>query len=488
MSRSVLPESATKSQDQMKIIGNDLLAEIASLEDDLTREYSGRLVVNQDLDRTLVSFQANKRESGSRWCKYKEAFSAALIRYIFQKVGPIHGRILDPFAGSGTALFGASEAGIDAVGIELLPCSAEIIRVRSAVESTNKEKLASVIREHIKARSWEGKGISKKFNHLRITAGAFPDETEYFLGRYLYDTESIDDEDVRRLLQFAALCVLESVSYTRKDGQYLRWDSRSGRRSGGRPFDKGPIFSFTQAIEGKLLEIINDLYGVSTLFDGLLDDRKRGKIDVLEGSCLDVLPLMEPDQFDGLITSPPYCNRYDYTRTYALELAMMGIGEEELKSLRQTMLSCTVENREKVDLERKFGNEVYEKGSKAFESQTLLQRILCYLEWCKADKSLNNIGIPRMVRNYFHEMALVIFECARVLKPCSPFVMVNDNVRYQGVHIPVDLVMSEFAAAAGFEVEAIWVLPKGKGNSSQQMGEHGRQEVRKCVYVWRLKA
>ena len=24
-----------------------------------------------------------------------------------------------------------------------------------------------------------------------------------------------------------------------------------------------------------------------------------------------------------------------------------------------------------------------------------------------------------------------------------------------------------------------------KGNSSQQMGAHGRQELRKCVYVWR---
>jgi len=29
------------------------------------------------------------------------------------------------------------------------------------------------------------------------------------------------------------------------------------------------------------------------------------------------------------------------------------------------------------------------------------------------------------------------------------------------------------------------VLPNGKGNSSQQMGEHGREELRKCVYVWR---
>jgi hypothetical protein len=33
--------------------------------------------------------------------------------------------------------------------------------------------------------------------------------------------------------------------------------------------------------------------------------------------------------------------------------------------------------------------------------------------------------------------------------------------------------------------ENILVLPNGKGNSSQQMGEHGREALRKCVYVWR---
>ena len=63
--------------------------------------------------------------------------------------------------------------------------------------------------------------------------------------------------------------------------------------------------------------------------------------------------------------------------------------------------------------------------------------------------------------------------------------MVNDNVRYQGIPIPVDLILSDIARQAGFEIDRIWVLPKGKGNSSQQMGAHGRQETRKCVYLWR---
>jgi len=82
-------------------------------------------------------------------------------------------------------------------------------------------------------------------------------------------------------------------------------------------------------------------------------------------------------------------------------------------------------------------------------------------------------------------MACAIAECARVLKPGAPLLMVNDNVRYAGASISVDLILSDIAERLGFNVEKILVLPNGKGNSSQQMGQHGREPLRKCVYIWR---
>lgn len=90
-----------------------------------------------------------------------------------------------------------------------------------------------------------------------------------------------------------------------------------------------------------------------------------------------------------------------------------------------------------------------------------------------------------MVRGYFYEMACVIAESARVLQAGAPLIMVNDNVRYAGAGISVDTILSDFAEQLGFEVQNILILPNGKGNSSQQMGEHGRTPLRKCVYVWR---
>ena len=463
------------------------LATIRKADDRLRDRFADRMAVNYDLDRTLVSFQANKTEERHRWCKYKEGFSAELVRYVLEKTGIASGPILDPFAGSGTALFTASEAGLDAVGIELLDCSAEIIEVRNAVADADQGRLSKALAAFRDQQSWHKAGKQVPFPHLRITAGAFPEETEQLLGRYLWDASQVDDQVLSRVLRFAAFCVLEPISYTRKDGQYLRWDQRSGRCLGKKIFDKGRIYTFDEAITAKLSEIASDLNGKRSGLPFDLRDKPEhvGRIELVRGSCLKALPTLTANRFSGLITSPPYCNRYDYTRTYALELAMLGVGEEAIRELRQTMLSCTVENREKQGLDQHFDRQRYDAATRAFESQEVLSLILKYLDACRRDGTINNTGIPRMVRNYFAELGLVIFESARVLKPGAPLVMVNDNVRYQGAHVPVNLILSDIAEQAGFDVEAIWVLPRGKGNSSQQMGLHGREEIRKCVYIWR---
>ena len=194
------------------------------------------------------------------------------------------------------------------------------------------------------------------------------------------------------------------------------------------------------------------------------------------------MPGLKDNFYDAIITSPPYCNRYDYTRTYALELALLGIGDKELADLRQEMLSCTVENRAKDLL---VMNPSWASVVEIVDRQKLLQCILKYLDEQKMKDLLNNNGIPRMVKGYFYEMACVISECHRVLKPNSPLFMINDNVRYAGASISVDMIFSSLAESLGFHVENILVLPTGKGNSSQQMGKHGRDELRKCIYVWR---
>ena len=462
--------------------GGTGLETIDATNEQAERRYNGRLSMDISLTRGLVSFQANKSRSVYRWYKFKEAFSAGLVESLLERYGVSEGVLLDPFAGSGTALFASSALGLSADGIELLPIGQQIVETKQLIDNGLGPKDMDALLRWASCTPWREVNSGRPVPELRITKGAYADETAQAMGKFL---AAMDEEtkSVKSVLFFALLCILEAISFTRKDGQYLRWDHRSGRRQGKRVFDKGHIPSFDDAMSAKLKEIISDLtedVPQRELF--AKSDIERGRINLHHGSCLQVLPKLETASYDCIITSPPYCNRYDYTRTYALELALLGVNEDRLSGFRQEMLSCTVENRAK-DL---LGiNPRWQAAISAADAQESLQLVLRYLEDQKAQGLLNNTGIPRMVTGYFYEMACVIFECARVLRRGAPFMMVNDNVRYAGASIPVDIILSDFAAKLGFSVEKILVLPNGKGNSSQQMGAHGRDPLRKCVYVWR---
>lgn len=457
------------------------LGKIDALDRQLLRHFRDRLRVQSSLTRSLVSFQANKARVAYRWYKYKEAFSAALVEHLLRKYEVGAGRLLDPFAGSGTALFVASTLGLDADGIELLPIGQEIIKTRDCLAREFTSGDFDALRNWAKKRPWVDFTAKTPLPVLRITDGAYSPNTVDAIERYMGAWRH-ENERVRLVLRFALLCVLESISYTRKDGQYLRWDHRSGRRQGAKPFDKGRVLDFEEAICAKIDEIVSDMQAGDGRLELFPAENRHGQVHLHDGSCLDILPTLPSRAYDVVMTSPPYCNRYDYTRTYALELALLGSDERGLIELRQQMLSCTVENRAK-DL---IGmNPAWSNAIDAADRQELLQAVLSYLEDQKAQGKLNNNGIPRMVRGYFYEMACVIAECSRVLKPGAPLFMVNDNVRYAGASISVDMILSRIAEELGFRVENIQVLPNGKGNSSQQMGEHGREPLRKCVYVWR---
>jgi hypothetical protein len=153
------------------------------------------------------------------------------------------------------------------------------------------------------------------------------------------------------------------------------------------------------------------------------------------------------------------------------------------------MLSCTVENKDKREqlrgeYTRRGQPEVFTLIDETFNQQAALQEVLAILDRYRDEGKLNNSHIARLVRNYFYEMCFVIYELTRLVRPGGIVAMVNDNVRYAGEEVPVDLILSDIAETFGMTTRYIWTLGRGKGNSSQQMGEHGRTELRKCVYVW----
>ncbi len=448
------------------------------------------------LSRKVVSFQANKDEPIYRWFKYKEGFSSALVKYFLTEYGSKPGKLLDPFAGAGTTLFAGQELGWESHGIELLPVGVFVMQTREMLNDIDVEALCGTIK-NLWSELAKIEIYDDHIKHISITKDAFPDDTETALNKFLTYCSKIDDKKTQTVLRFAAFSVLEEISYTRKDGQYLRWDYRSKRNLSGKSFDKGKILTFEEALKNKLHQIVTDLspnqpVNLFEQFNKSGNGIKQKPVTIIAGSCLEELPKCQDNFFDFIITSPPYCNRYDYTRTYALELVFLGQDQSHIRNLRQSMLSCTVENKEKLE----YISQVYtalgrqkhfEEVIDAYNNCAAMTEVNTVLDELNKLEKLNNANIPRMVKNYFLEMCFVIYEMARITKSGGYCVMVNDNVRYGGEEIPVDLILSEFAEAFGYSIKKIFVLPKGKGNSSQQMGNYGRTEVRKCVYLWQKK-
>lgn len=465
--------------------------------DALYARYRTRIQHNSALDRTLVSFQANRSVPFYGWFKYREGFSEQLVRYLLNRLRPRPGTLLDPFAGGGAALFAARSLGWQTIGIEVLPVGIHAMHARMRAEQLDVNALKATISrlESITFARYRSEEFA--FHHIAITRGAFPEaEERQLIGYISYCHHHVTDAAMRDVLLYAAFCVLEEISYTRKDGQYLRWDARSGRSQGKKPFDKGRIVPFREAVLAKLRQIANDLtttHMQARLFEAAGSPEIESPIELHEGSCLDLLPTLGAQSIDFVMTSPPYANRYDYTRTYALELVFLGASEDRVKQLRQAMLSCTVENREKREQLRRSYEALgrtheFDLVDSVFQRQAALREVLAILDGYRAAGALNNENIVRLVRNYFYEMCFVIYELARILRPGGIVAMVNDNVRYAGEEVPVDLILSDFAESFGLRTRQIWTLGRGKGNSSQQMGNHGRTELRKCVYVWEKSA
>lgn len=462
----------------------------------LEEKYMSLTEISDEFNRQSVSFQLSKKDCIHRWLKYKEGFSADLVGRLLGEAGIKEGNtVLDPFMGSGTTAMVCKFHNINSVGFDVLPMTKIAIKAKSDVMKYDFKELSRLYEDFKSIAIPED--YEADYPYIPITDGAFPEETEKAIMYYTQWIKNSDYSDAAKNL--VTLCILNSleiVSYTRKDGQYLSWDSRSRKMveankariaRGAKPINrlnKGEIPCMKETLGKELANVLQDIL---TLQDDLR--LKDATIDYTEGSCLLGLPKMTAESIDGAITSPPYCNRYDYTRTYALEMNYLGMSAAEINKLRQDLISCTVESKSKLDFLREYYDGLgrlddYNRIVGIINSVEALNEIKEALQKRNANGEINNKGILRMVDGYFTDLAFIYAEVFRVFKRGATIAVVNDNVRYAGEVIPVDYLSSEIAEKIGFNVKKIYTLKQQKGNSSQQMAKYGRVALRKSITVW----
>jgi len=399
---------------------------------------------------SLVSYVGNKSIPFLRIYRYKEAFAFNFVKDFLRRFeANSDDYVFDPFSGLGTTLFTSMLSGIPSVGVDKLPIAYFVSKTLPLLlqlkENELKEKWSSLI--PMIQRSVPADIPSD----VAIMKVAFDEETLLTLRKLKSTIEDLSApyHDIFLLLFFS---ILEECSYTSKDGQFLRLE-RNKKTS-------DPI----KAMNRKVAQVEEDIHRMKFLFPDLCIN--EGIIpDIYLGDARDLSDIKFKKKPTILITSPPYANRYDYTRTYSLELCFHFVKNfDELKAIRFGILRSHIE-------------------SKILKGETPPHPIIKETVELLSKKKLNNPKIPSMLTTYFIDMQRVIQEWFKILAPNAKVAMVVDNVRFEGELIPVDLVLSEMAEEVGFRVREI-IVARYKGNSSQQMRKYGKVPVRESIVIW----
>jgi hypothetical protein len=172
-------------------------------------------------------------------------------------------------------------------------------------------------------------------------------------------------------------------------------------------------------------------------------------------------------EYTAVITSPPYPNRHDYSRIFGIELEFAFYDEAATYDLRHTSLRSHPEAR------------APSMSPDGYAPPARLAALLDELQAQNADRR-----VPAMLSGYFEDMYLAFNHLRRCLVTGARLALVVGNARYSGVHIPVDELLAEVAAGAGYEPLEIRAV-RYRGNSAQQMGRFGREQSREACVILR---
>jgi hypothetical protein len=140
-------------------------------------------------------------------------------------------------------------------------------------------------------------------------------------------------------------------------------------------------------------------------------------------------------EVDAVVSSPPYCTRIDYAVSMRPELAVLGMTAAEFRSLRLSMLGCTIlgENEAPATIPKEWGASC----------ATLLEGIRRHSAHGSA-----TYYYPTHV-SYFASLYSSYAEIARVLRHGGHAILVVQDSYYKELHTDLQQVTSQMFQSLG---------------------------------------
>lgn len=364
------------------------------------------------------------------WYRFPAGFSAEWVETVVQsRKGLLDGLgFLDPFAGVGTAVLAAEQAGVRAYGVEAQPFIARIAQAKLLWYADRKQffdmaqyilKTAQSCQEPIPT-------------YPTLIQGCYTEDAIRDLHNLHWAWESVNSHDpASELAWLAIVSILRTCSYAgTAPWQYVL--PRKAKIKTLPPYKAFPL---------QVQRMLSDMAIWQTM--GIQHDG-----EVVQGdarSCLGI-----SDRSIGLIvTSPPYANNYDYADATRLEMTFLGEvkgwGDLQKKARQWLLRSCS----QHVSIEHATLGPLLESLS----DTSFFREIVDVCERL-AQERLTHGGkkdYHLMVAAYFLDMKNVWQSLRRVCADGSEaWFVVGDSAPY-GIYVPVDKWLGELALLAGFK-------------------------------------
>jgi hypothetical protein len=391
--------------------------------------------------------RANKLDPQDRafhdWYRFVLSFPPHLVREYIKKFELNKNNVvLDPFCGTGTTLVEAKLAGMKAVGLEgnPFPHLASTVKTDWALEADIlSSRTRQIADEAIKILKSQGIDDNFPFEKEHKNLKTLSPEAEK-----LILTNSISPLPLHKtLVLFETLKQFENEPFYRHAllalGNALVYKI-SNLHFGPEVGVKSPKID-VPVISNWLLEIdkmVNDLRQVKGM------SFPKAEVHLADARNLDVI---EPNSVNAVITSPPYPNEKDYTRTTRLESVLFEFinSKEELRELKKRLVRSNTRGIYKSDDDDKWIAEFPE-----------IQRIAEAIEKRRIELDKDS-GFERMyaraAKLYFGGMAKHLSGLRKVLRPGAQLAyVVGDQASYLRVMIRTGQILGDIAKSLGYEL------------------------------------
>jgi hypothetical protein len=396
---------------------------------------------------------ANKLDVQDRafhdWYRFVLSFPPHLVRdYLDKFCLTDKSIVLDPFCGTGTTLVEAKIHKVGTIGIEAHPFSQFAASVKLDW-NIDPDQLLSEAREiayttlnllnlqgiedsqvlDVVPKNLVLKTLSLEAQSLLLTNSISP----LPLHKTLVLLNCLKSHEKEAYYRHALLALANALVYKISN---LHFGPEVGVRN---PKNNVPVISnWLVEIE----KMVNDLR--------MVQGKKYLDAKVYLADARQIGNLISPKTVNAVITSPPYPNEKDYTRTTRLESVLLGFVQTkaELRALKKTMIRSNTRGVYKEDDDDKWivENEEIQRIANTIEKRRIE---------LEKDSGFERL-YSRVTKLYFGGMARHLADLRNVLCPDAQLAyVVGDQASYLRIKIQTGQILADIAKTLGYEVVSI---------------------------------